>query len=156
MMPFLPALISSPRSTGRCGTVAFFYVPRGVAVALAVQALTAHMTDGGMEQSHVLLIADEHSQVTLVDERLSGSAELAGLHNGVVELYLKAGAHVHYLKCRTGAVASGALPTNGPSWRPIAICAGLWQRWGVVCTGPPQCPVTRARQQLETLWPDTD
>jgi Fe-S cluster assembly protein SufD len=75
----------------------FLYVPRGVAVALPLQALTAHMTAGAMEQSHVLLIADEQSQVTFVDERLSGSADLLGLHNGVVELYLKAGAHVQYL-----------------------------------------------------------
>ena len=75
----------------------FLYVPRGVAVALPLQALTSHMTAGGMEQSHVLLIADEQSQVTFIDERLSGSPDLLGLHNGVVELYLKAGAHVHYL-----------------------------------------------------------
>jgi Fe-S cluster assembly protein SufD len=76
----------------------FLYVPRGVAVALPLQALTAHMTAGAMEQSHVLLIADAQSQVTFVDERLSGSPDLGGLHNGVVELYLKAGAQVHYLQ----------------------------------------------------------
>jgi Fe-S cluster assembly protein SufD len=76
----------------------FLYVPRGVVVELPVQALTAHMTAGAMEQSHTLLIADEQSQVTFVDERLSGSPDLVGLHNGVVELYLKAGAQVHYLQ----------------------------------------------------------
>jgi Fe-S cluster assembly protein SufD len=76
----------------------FLYVPRGVAVALPLQALTAHMTAGAMEQSHVLLIADAQSQVTFVDERVSGGPDVGGLHNGVVELYLKAGAQVHYLQ----------------------------------------------------------
>jgi Fe-S cluster assembly protein SufD len=75
----------------------FLYVPRGVAVTLPLRALSAHMTAAGMEQCHTLLIADEHSQVTLLDEQLSGNPELPGLHNGVVELYLKAGAHVTYL-----------------------------------------------------------
>jgi len=70
----------------------FLYVPPGVAVQLPLQALTAHMTASSMEQSHVLLIADTHSQVTFVQEDVSGSADLPGLHNGVVELYLKAGA----------------------------------------------------------------
>jgi Fe-S cluster assembly protein SufD len=36
--------------------------------------------------------------VTCIDERLSGSPELSGLHNGVVELYLKAGAQVNFLQ----------------------------------------------------------
>lgn len=75
----------------------FLYVPRGVEVELPLQALTAHMTAAGMEQSHTLLIADEQSRVTLVDEQLSGRADLPGWHNGVVELYLKAGAQVTYL-----------------------------------------------------------
>src|SRR5262249_29926706 len=76
----------------------FLYVPPGVAVQLPLQALMAHMTVSGMEQSHVLLIADTHSQVTFVQEDVSGSAELPGLHNGVVELYLKAGAQVTCLQ----------------------------------------------------------
>ena len=75
----------------------FLYVPRGVNVELPLQALNAHMTASGMEQSHTLVIADEQSQVTLVDEQVSSQAALPGLHNGVVELHLKAGAHVTYL-----------------------------------------------------------
>jgi Fe-S cluster assembly protein SufD len=76
----------------------FVYVPGGVKVELPLQALTAHMTAAGMEQSHTLLIADEQSQVTLIDEQISGSTDLPGLHNGVVELHLKAGAQVTYLQ----------------------------------------------------------
>ncbi len=76
----------------------FLYVPRGVAVTLPLQALTAHVTADSMIQPHTLLIADEQSQVTLIDEQQSSRADLTGLHNGVVELYLKAGAHVTYLQ----------------------------------------------------------
>ncbi len=76
----------------------FLYVPRGAQVTVPLQALTAHMTAAGMMQPHTLLIADEQSCVTLVEEQFSGSADLPGLHNGVVELHLKAGANVTYLQ----------------------------------------------------------
>ena len=76
---------------------AFVYAPRGARVTLPLQTLTAHLTAGGMIQPHTLLIADEHSEVTLVDEQFSDGADLPGLHNGVVELCLKAGARVTYL-----------------------------------------------------------
>jgi Fe-S cluster assembly protein SufD len=51
-----------------------------------------------MVQSHTLLIADAQSQVTFIDQQVSGSSDLPGLANGVVEVYLKAGAHVTYLQ----------------------------------------------------------
>jgi Fe-S cluster assembly protein SufD len=76
----------------------FLYVPRGIALTLPLQALTAHATEAGMIQPHTLVVADEQSQVTLIDEQLSTSPTLSGLHNGVVELHLKAGAHVTYLQ----------------------------------------------------------
>ncbi len=75
----------------------FLYVPRGVTVALPLQAVTAHIMASGMEQSHTLVIAEAQSQVTLVNEQMSGRPDLPGLHNGVVELHLKAGANVTYL-----------------------------------------------------------
>ena len=76
----------------------FLYVPRGVVVALPLQALTAHTTAASMEQSHTLVIADAQSQVTLIDEQISGTSSLTGLHNGVVELHLKAEARLTYLQ----------------------------------------------------------
>jgi Fe-S cluster assembly protein SufD len=75
----------------------FLYVPPGVSVTLPLRAVAAHMTASGMEQTHLLLIADKHSQVTVVQEQVSGSKDLPGLHNGVVELYLKTGAQVSYV-----------------------------------------------------------
>jgi Fe-S cluster assembly protein SufD len=76
----------------------FVYVPRGVAVHLPLQALTAHLTAESLVQPHTLLIADEHSQVTLIDQQVSGTADLPGLANTVVELHLKTGAQVTYLQ----------------------------------------------------------
>ena len=76
----------------------FLYVPKGVQVQVPLQALTAHAAASGMVQPHLLLIADAQSDVTLVDEQVSQSADLAGFHNGVVELYLKRGARATYLQ----------------------------------------------------------
>lgn len=72
----------------------FLYVPSGVQVQVPLQALNAHAAASGMVQPHLLLIADAQSEVTLVDEQVSQSADLPGFHNGVVELYLKRGARV--------------------------------------------------------------
>jgi Fe-S cluster assembly protein SufD len=108
----------------------FLYVPRGVAVALPLQALTAHMTAGSMEQSHVLLVADEQSQVTFIDTRVSGSADLTGLHNGVTELYLKAGANVHYLQ-----VQDWSRRLWGFAHQRAVLAANSHVRWAVAALG---------------------
>ena len=108
----------------------FLYVPPGVAVQLPLQALTAHMTASGMEQSHVLLIADTHSQVTFVQEDVSGSADLPGLHNGVVELYLKAGAQVTYLQ-----VQNWSRRLWGVSHQRAVLAANSQLRWAVAALG---------------------
>ena len=76
----------------------FLYVPGGVQVQVPLRALTAHAAAAGMVQPHVLLIADAQSKVTFVDEQISESADLPGLHNGVVELYLKRGAQVTFVQ----------------------------------------------------------
>ena len=108
----------------------FLYVPPGGTVQLPLQALTAHMTASGMEQSHVLLIADTHSQVTFVQEDVSGSADLPGLHNGVVELYLKAGAHVTYLQ-----VQNWSRRLWGVSHQRAVLAANSQLRWAVAALG---------------------
>jgi len=108
----------------------FVYVPAGVAVQLPLQALTAHMTVSGMEQSHVLLIADTQSQVTFVQEEVSGSAELPGLHNGVVEMYLKEGAQVTYLQMQ-----NWSRRLWGVSHQRAVLAANAQLRWGVAALG---------------------
>jgi Fe-S cluster assembly protein SufD len=108
----------------------FLYVPRGVKVALPLQALTAHMTASGMEQSHTLVIADEQSEVTLVDEQVSASAEQPGLYNGVVELYLKAGAHVTYLHTQNWSRRLWGFANNG-----AVLAANSQLRWATAALG---------------------
>src|SRR5262249_52796317 len=104
----------------------FFYVPPGIAVQLPLQSPTAPITASGMEQSHVLLIADTHSQVTFIQEDVSGSADLLGLHNGVVELYLKAGAQVTYLQ-----VQNWSRRLWGVSHQRAVLAANSQLRWAV-------------------------
>ena len=107
--------VSSRRCTGRCGTVGRFSTCRpGSLCSSRCRRLTAHMTASGMEQSHVLAHRRHASQVTFVEEDVSGSADLPGLHNGVVELYLKAGAQVH--------VSPGAELEPPPLGRELSTC----------------------------------
>ena len=108
----------------------FLYVPPRVAVQLPLQALTAHMTASGMEQSHILLIADQQSQVTIVQEEVSGSTDLPGLHNGVVELYLKAGARVTYLQ-----VQNWSRRLWGVSYQRAVLAADSQLCWAVAALG---------------------
>jgi Fe-S cluster assembly protein SufD len=108
----------------------FLYVPRGVVVALPLQALTAHLTAGGMEQSHVLLIADEQSQVTLIDEQMSGRADLPGWHNGVVELHLKADAQVTYLQLQNWSRRLWSIANQC-----AVLAANSHLRWAVASLG---------------------
>jgi Fe-S cluster assembly protein SufD len=108
----------------------FLYVPSGVAVQLPLRALTAHMTASGMEQSHILLIADTHSQVTFVEEEISGRSDLPGWHNGVVELYLKAGAQVTYQQ-----VQNWSRRLWGVSYQRAMLAANSQLRWAVAGLG---------------------
>ena len=108
----------------------FLYVPPGVTIQLPLHALTAHMTASGMEQSHILLIADQQSQVTIVQEEVSGSTDLPGLHNGVVELYLKAGARVTYLQ-----VQNWSRRLWGVSYQRAVLAADSQLRWAVASLG---------------------
>lgn len=108
----------------------FIYVPRGVHVQMPIQALTAHMTAGGMMQPHTLLVAEEHSQVTVFDEYISGAADLPGLANGVVELYLKPGAQVTYLQMQNWSRRLWGFANQR-----AVLAADSQLRWGVAALG---------------------
>lgn len=108
----------------------FLYVPPGVQVSLPLHALTVHMTAAAMEQSHVLVIADRGSQVTFVEDEISGSADLPGFHNGVVELHLKAEAQVTYLQ-----VQNWSRRLWGISHQRAILAAHSQLRWAVAGLG---------------------
>jgi Fe-S cluster assembly protein SufD len=108
----------------------FLYVPPGVAVTMPLHALTAHMTSAAMEQTHVLLIAEQQSQVTFIEEEVSGDADLPGLHNGVVELHLKAGAQVTYLQLQ-----NWSRRLWGFAHQCAVLAANSHVRWAVAALG---------------------
>jgi Fe-S cluster assembly protein SufD len=106
------------------------YVPPGVAVTLPLRIVSAHMTALGLEQTHVLLIADKHSQVTVIQEQVSACHDLPGLHNGVVELYLKEGAQVTYVH-----VQDWSRRLWGFAHHRAVLDAGSHLRWAVAALG---------------------
>jgi Fe-S cluster assembly protein SufD len=68
---------------------AVLYVPRNVQIELPLYGITA--VGGGLADfAHTLIIAEENSQVTYIDEMVS-EGEGAAFHSGVVEIFAKAG-----------------------------------------------------------------
>jgi Fe-S cluster assembly protein SufD len=74
----------------------FLYVPKNVEIAVPLQAV--FLTDEGLATfaPHILIIVDTNSTVTYVDNYLSGELEGEVVHNGSVEVFVKAGAKVRY------------------------------------------------------------
>jgi Fe-S cluster assembly protein SufD len=80
----------------------FLYVPQGVAVELPfVSVLWQEMPQLAV-LPHTLLVAEAGSQVTLVSELLSMGCEACPdtYHGGVTELYVGAGANVHFINAQ--------------------------------------------------------
>lgn len=75
------------------GTV--LYVPRNVLIELPVHGVTA-LGGGLADFAHTLIIAEENSQVTYVDDLISQDAE-AAFHSGAVEIVAEPGAVVRYM-----------------------------------------------------------
>lgn len=76
----------------------FLYVPRNVEIESPIQAILYADDAEATFVPHVLVVADANSRVSFVE---SLTTELAGssstlLHNGAVEVFAKAGAHVQY------------------------------------------------------------
>lgn len=76
----------------------FVYVPKNVEVELPLQAVLLNDDANATFAPHVLLIADANSRVTYVDNYLSTEAVGTNqvVHNGVVEVFVNAGAHVRF------------------------------------------------------------
>lgn len=75
------------------GTV--LYVPRNVQIELPLHGITA-VGAGQADFAHTLIIAEENSQVTYVDDLISQDAE-AAFHSGVVEIFAGPSAVVRYM-----------------------------------------------------------
>lgn len=75
------------------GTV--LYVPRNVQIELPFHGVTA-LSGGVADFAHTLIIAEENSQVTYVDDLISLDSG-AAFHSGVVEIFARPGATVRYM-----------------------------------------------------------
>ncbi|WP_249866151.1 Fe-S cluster assembly protein SufD [Paenibacillus konkukensis] len=77
---------------------AFLYVPRDVTVAEPVQAILSADDGEATFAPHILIIAEANSRVSFVENVSSslGGTEAALVHNGAVEVFAGAGAHVRY------------------------------------------------------------
>jgi Fe-S cluster assembly protein SufD len=73
---------------------ALVYVPRGVEVALPFHLAFELATEGASQHWRVLVVAEESSRLTLIEEHVEGRP---GYANGVVELAVGANAHVEYV-----------------------------------------------------------
>ncbi|OAB43219.1 Fe-S cluster assembly protein SufD [Paenibacillus glacialis] len=74
----------------------FLYVPKNVEVTLPLQAIFLTDKETATFAPHILIIADTNSSVTYVDNYVSGEIEGNVVHNGSVEVFVKAGAKVRY------------------------------------------------------------
>jgi len=74
-------------------TGAFVYVPKNVTVELPLQAIL-HQNPGVGGYHHTLLVADEGSKVTVVDDLLGG---VDGMQSGVIELVMADNTVVRYM-----------------------------------------------------------
>ncbi len=78
------------------GTV--LYVPRNVELSVPLYSLIAITHAGVADFSHTLVIMEENSSATLLEETTSGNEDGAGLHVGAVELLLAADARLRYVQ----------------------------------------------------------
>lgn len=76
----------------------FLYVPKNVVIEEPIQALLFADDAEATFMPHILVIADQHSQVAFVEQvaTLVPQAESTLLHNSAVEVFAKAGAQVRY------------------------------------------------------------
>lgn len=74
----------------------FVYVPKNVEVEVPLQACFLADDAGATFAPHVLIVADSNSRVTYIDRYFSADMAEPFVHNGIVEVFVKPGAKVHY------------------------------------------------------------
>ncbi|MEX2175251.1 MAG: Fe-S cluster assembly protein SufD [Pirellulaceae bacterium] len=65
----------------------FLYVPRNVTIDEPVHCLS-HMTNGGVDLGHMLIVLEEGAEATVMNETASARQEDGGLHCGATEIIL--------------------------------------------------------------------
>ncbi|MFD0692522.1 Fe-S cluster assembly protein SufD [Paenibacillus sp. GCM10027628] len=74
----------------------FLYVPKDVRVDIPLQALFVTDNAEATFAPHVLIVAEQFSSVTYVDNFVSAHTGGELVQNGIVEVFVKPGAKVHY------------------------------------------------------------
>ncbi len=75
----------------------FIYVPKGVEVALPLQAYFRMNRESSAQFEHTLIIADEGSSVEYIEGCSAPRYNSSSLHAGCVELFVQKGARIKYL-----------------------------------------------------------
>lgn len=75
----------------------FIYVPKGVKVALPLQAYFRMNREGSAQFEHTLIVADEGSSVEYIEGCSAPRYNSSSLHTGCVELFVHKGARIKYL-----------------------------------------------------------
>lgn len=74
----------------------FLYVPKNVVIDTPLQSIFLLDEAGAVFAPHVLVVAEENSQVTYVDNYISVNLSESIVHNGASEVYIKPGAKVQF------------------------------------------------------------
>jgi Fe-S cluster assembly protein SufD len=72
-------------------------VPRGVVLEQPLYVRIANASPGGSLFWRLVVVAEEGSRFSLIEEYVSGSPELAGYSNAAVELFVEQGAKLEYV-----------------------------------------------------------
>ncbi len=108
------------------GTV--LYVPRNVQIELPLHGVTA-MSRGVADFAHTLIIAEENSQVTYVDDLIS-TDDGAAFHSGVVEIFARPGAVVRYMHGQDWNTATWHFSTQLARMQRDAQLTWILSSWG--------------------------
>ena len=74
----------------------FVYVPKGVKVSVPLQSYFRLNAKGAGQFEHTLIIVDEGADLHFIEGCSAPKYNVANLHAGCVELYVKKGAHLRY------------------------------------------------------------
>ena len=74
----------------------FVYVPKGVKVKIPLQSYFRLNAAGAGQYEHTLIIVDEGADLHFIEGCSAPKYNVANLHAGCVELYVKKGAHLRY------------------------------------------------------------
>ena len=75
----------------------FIYIPKGVKVAMPLQAYFRMNKERSAQFEHTLIIADEGSDITYIEGCSAPQYQFSSLHAGCVELWVKNDAHIKYI-----------------------------------------------------------